>query len=93
MGKKLAERCCMKNPNPSILELQRSYQPTKTISESLHVFDDNGFLRFVKNKIMKFFEDKNKETFMNKTKIIYLIPYFAVTQAKIDPYFSSNHSL
>lgn len=77
MVKKLAERCCLEDPNPSMLELQRSCKPTKTITESLHTFDDIGFLGFVKNKVMKFSEDKNKETFINMTKIIYLIPYFA----------------
>jgi len=76
MVKKLAERCCMENQNPSMLELQRSCQPTKTTIESLHAFDNIGFLRFVKNKLC-FFQYKNKETFINMTKIIYIIPYFA----------------
>ena len=60
MVKKLAERCCLKNPNPSMLELQRSCKPTKTKTESLHAFDNIGFLGFLKNKVMKFFDEKKR---------------------------------
>ena len=60
-----------------MLKLQQSCQP-ESETGTLHAFDNNiGFLGYVKNKVKKFFEEKNEATFINMMKTIYLIPYFA----------------
>ena len=60
MVKKLAERCSLENLNPSMLKLQQSCQPEQPVSETLHAFDNIGFLGYVKNKVKNFLRKKMK---------------------------------
>ena len=70
-GQKACRAVFLENLNPSMLKLQQSCQPEQPVSETLHA------LGYVKNKVKKFFEEKNEATFINMMKTIYLIPYFA----------------